>query len=306
MYKINLKRKNGFSIIINGIFIILVVICISLELYIISLNRVVQQLENNNNELLKIADELNNNSDLLSSKIEIAVEKNNKFIIFQKDLNKISEEVSFIENDYVSKKEIQDTNTYLNDLCNSIDVQDYNVQMNKTISQTEKAISDNTDTIIDLQDTKEDLDNKTNLIDENTPDDNYLSTIGLVDEIKKLFDRMYPIGSIYCTVGNDLPAFGEWTLLPNDRVLWSDDVGAGNLLDPTLPNVKGDAGSNIRAYSTSGPFSYSGSGASQISNGKSFNLYKMTMDFSRVNSIYRDGATVRPPCIKTKIYKRTG
>lgn len=304
--KTKIKAKLKISNIVNFIFIILVAICIPLELYILQLERIVQQLENKNDELLTIADRLNNSNVILSDRIEKAIIKNDNFIDLKNNISKISKEVSIIKNDYVINKEIQDQLSFLEEFYNSIDYQDFSIQTNNSIKQTNDAISNNTVSINDLNNTKEDLYNKVNSIEDNTPDDKYLTTIGFSEEILKLFDRLYPIGSIYCTVGNELPPVGEWTLLPNNRVLWSDSTGAGNLLDPTLPNVKGDAGSNIRGYPTTGPFSYTTSNANQISNGTKYNLYKMTMNFHNVNTIYQDNATVRPPSITTKMYKRTG
>ena len=116
-----------------------------------------------------------------------------------------------------------------------------------------------------------------------------------------LYQNLYNIwGTRYG--GDGVTTFG----LPNmtDRVLWGvnglDNLTDTGYLSPTLPNIKGRIG-NVDGTSSSSTNCFYRSGKSgKLENQDGESDPNVYIDANRYNSIYQDGATVRPPAIKVR------
>lgn len=122
------------------------------------------------------------------------------------------------------------------------------------------------------------------------------------------FDAIYPIGSIYISVGNVKPAFGEWEKLATGKTLWNDNTPDGREIEAGLPNITGNFSAQVGetnqtkngAFYNNGEYTFCDSGRSQSAfpNGFGFNA-------SRCSSIYGKSDTVQPPAIAVSMWKRT-
>ena len=142
-----------------------------------------------------------------------------------------------------------------------------------------------------------------------------------------LVDMFYPVGSVYMTTSDTLPAFmsyGTWEEIASDRVLQgaSSSHKAGSTVAAGLPNITGNTawGMNglVEAFSSQSTAYSSSSGALSVAkDGKAYGLIgttgsdsaasnvKVSINASKSNSIYGASATVQPPAYIVHIYKRT-
>jgi hypothetical protein len=117
-----------------------------------------------------------------------------------------------------------------------------------------------------------------------------------------LFDDIYPIGSIYISVGDIKPAFGEWEKLATGKTLWNDDTPDGREIEAGLPNITGSFGSN-QDVSPSGAV-YLISNFVRNSGGDPYSSI-VGFDASRSSPVYGKSSTVQPPAIAVSMWKRT-
>ena len=142
-----------------------------------------------------------------------------------------------------------------------------------------------------------------------------------------LVDMFYPVGSVYMTTSDTLPAFmsyGTWEEIASDRVLQgaSSSHKAGSTVAAGLPNITGSTawGVNglVEAYSSQSTAYSSSSGALSVAkDGKAYGAIgssgsdsaasnvKVSINASKSNSIYGASTTVQPPAYIVHIYKRT-
>lgn len=121
-----------------------------------------------------------------------------------------------------------------------------------------------------------------------------------------ILDKIYPIGSVYISIGDIKPAFGQWERLATGTTLWNDNNADGRTIEAGLPNITGSINNTYGdGKSGSGAF-YAASGNtksnrdswSSVSNG----IYKM--DASRSSPVYGKSTTVQPPAIAVSMWKR--
>lgn len=123
-----------------------------------------------------------------------------------------------------------------------------------------------------------------------------------------LFNDIYPIGSIYISVGNVKPAFGEWEKLATGKTLWNDNTPDGREIEAGLPNITGNFSAQVAETNQTKNGAFYGtsentrcdSGASQSGFPNGFGF-----DASRCSSIYGKSDTVQPPAIAVSMWKRT-
>ena len=120
-----------------------------------------------------------------------------------------------------------------------------------------------------------------------------------------LFDDIYPIGSIYISVGDIKPAFGEWEKLATGKTLWNDNTPDGREIEAGLPNITG----SLTSWGTGGCFSQPESGTTSglASGGFWQNEMKgrVGLNASRSSPVYGRSTTVQPPAIAVSMWKRT-
>ncbi len=213
----------------------------------------------------------------------------------------LQNEVSYINNDYVNKNSINDITHKIQKLYETYINNDYSFE--EDMDGVNIKLNNLKEKIDDLNDKKEDKINKVNDVDESYSDEEYPSIATIKTEEMKLFDAIYPVGSVYISLNGVLPKYGTWTKLDSNRVLWNSDDGGGDYLEPTLPNVSGNAAAIIHK-TMSGPFYASGT-SSQKTFGSNCYVYQMYFNMHDANPIYQDGATVRPPAIAVTMFKRT-
>ena len=133
-----------------------------------------------------------------------------------------------------------------------------------------------------------------------------------------IINYIYPVGSVYITVGSSLPSvianMGTWKQLATGTTLWnvapsSDDLG--KTIQAGLPDIKGSLsnigsrdGTSINAMGAFTDFSkdedgYGFSGYERVRSG-----YKVTFEASKSNSIYGRSTTVQPPAVGVTMWKR--
>lgn len=134
---------------------------------------------------------------------------------------------------------------------------------------------------------------------------------------QKFLDKVYPIGSIYTTVGVEDPADlfgGAWEIVGNGRVLWGvgESDTAGTTLSEQLPNIKGQLNFSTGSqghteFTASGVFARQGSGSYSYPDPVGSSTSGRIADFnaSRSSSVYTDNGIVRPNAYTVKFWKRT-
>lgn len=132
-------------------------------------------------------------------------------------------------------------------------------------------------------------------------------------------NSIYPVGSIYMTVGADPASIfgGTWMLVAGERVLMgaSNSHKAGSTVNAGLPNITGSAHGDVQQSGAS--VYWSGSGAIQTSNdtgGNGICMYKVAdygnhrsilkFDASKSNGIYGRSGTVQPAAYYVNIWQR--
>lgn len=142
-----------------------------------------------------------------------------------------------------------------------------------------------------------------------------------------VFDRVYPVGSIYMSVNSTDPQElfgGTWERIAEGRTLFGagtlDEITytAGETKDAGLPNLSGnvvralsDYNLNNSNYSqhTTAPFYYNEAetyGTTwNATEGTSDSIRNIKFDASRANSIYGNSDTVQPPALVVYMWKRT-
>ena len=293
----NTNKSKATKIAITSIFVIIILI---LFLIILNLRYKINNLVSDNEKLVNLVHDLDEKENAKQERI-------NEFVIddvdsIKKHVTDLSEEINNINQNYTHKDQFVDLKDKVYTIAKlSNEAGNYNFEQD--IKDMNNIISSQKDDMNHLQDTKED---KINKVDDITSDPTsttqYPSVVAVELEKQKLFDAIYPVGSVYVSLNAVTPEYGEWVKLESERVLWNTDAGGGDLLGATLPNVSGRLGNNV-FRSLSGPF-YNGALIQKKTSGTGRKLYQMYVDFSRYNSIYQNGATVRPPAITVTMFKR--
>ena len=129
-----------------------------------------------------------------------------------------------------------------------------------------------------------------------------------------LLDAIYPVGSIYITIGNTNPSStlgGTWTQLGEGYALWTANSNAGGTINAGLPNITGtfsvdnrsDLSNTTRnptyAFNRIQLATYGFAGGSAITTS-----YQMNFNASNSNPIYGNSTTVQPPAYKVYAWRR--
>lgn len=134
---------------------------------------------------------------------------------------------------------------------------------------------------------------------------------------KALIDLLYPIGIIITTGTDTAKKPGEaeglaaWIEVAQNRVLQGSGSGAGQTVEPGLPNIKGSIlgyGDRMGFGGEDGAFSATHKQNRIPSMGDEVPGYtsdvRIEFDASRSNSIYGKSTTVQPPAYKVHFWKR--
>lgn len=308
--KVDFEKKIYFVNVGKVLFFLSFIICLLLEIYILNLNKKIDNITNEYNSLLEETSAINNNNNNLTNKISNLLLDEEEIANLGNNIELTDSITSRVNSNYLTKAKLQILINRIQEIYDNQTRPGYLDGVEIYAKEVKDNANDKTVLIDDLKDKKENSLNKIDSIENNTPDYKYLSTLGVTNEIKKLFDELYPIGSIYCTIGDSAPLYGEWELLEEGRVLWSDEEGGGELLDSTLPNIKGNAGFSMATSSggagVSGPFYINTSASGQSRSRSDYNYFQVNMNLSRSSSIYKDGADVTPAAVAVKMYKRIG
>ena len=133
-------------------------------------------------------------------------------------------------------------------------------------------------------------------------------------------NSIYPVGSIYMTVGADPASIfgGTWRLVAGERVLMGAGGGhsAGAYVDAGLPNITGDAYGDVNGNNKQSML-FNGSGALRtdtVSWGSSVNAYSVSNSYNNAthinfnanksNFIYGKSSTVQPATYYVNIWQR--
>ena len=131
------------------------------------------------------------------------------------------------------------------------------------------------------------------------------------EEELDIIDMIYPVGSIYITIGNTNPSStlgGSWEKIDDGYYLRASSLDAGNTLGEQLPNIKaswnfGYTGINA---TTSGAVSRSNAyNHHQAATQKDGGYLTWNFDAHKSNPIYTDNAPVQPKSVKVYMWKRT-
>lgn len=137
--------------------------------------------------------------------------------------------------------------------------------------------------------------------------------------LKAMIDILYPVGIVVTTATDDALKPGEadslaqWEEIAQDKVLQGSGSGAGQTVEPGLPNIKGAIlgyGDRMGFGSEDGAFSATHKQNRIPSMGDEVPGYtsdvRIEFDASRSNSIYGKSTTVQPPAYKVHFWKRVG
>ena len=137
--------------------------------------------------------------------------------------------------------------------------------------------------------------------------------------LKAMIDILYPVGIVVTTATDGALKPGEAdglaTLeeIAQDRVLQGSGSGAGQTVEPGLPNIKGAIlgygdrmgfGGEDEAFSATHKQNRIPSMGDEVSGYTSD--VRIEFDASRSNSIYGKSTTVQPPAYKVHFWKRVG
>ena len=126
----------------------------------------------------------------------------------------------------------------------------------------------------------------------------------------KLLSAIYPVGSVYLSVMNTSPASflgGTWKQLSAGYALWTATSGADATIDAGLPNITGNMyGDTCRNnLSTDGFVSATKTYTAYGGEKGNTDMFTITFNASKSNSIYGKSSTVQPPAYKIYAWKRT-
>lgn len=256
-------------------------------------------------QLSSISENLSNKLDDLEDKKEELLKHKEISLDITEQLKNRENSINNIKNDYVSNKEM---NIFLNDL-NTILNKDYSYLANdisfNEINEIGGVAVGNNNKLVSMVNNKEDKANKVSDLDD-ADDNSYLAATSLSDEFVELFNKMYPINSIYVSVNGVKPLYGEWELVQDGVILWNTEDGGGEYLDPVLPNIESGMGYYSREYTTDGVFRYASAGHSLKDSGGNEAYYQRYVDFSRYCTLYQGTDELKAPSVLTTIYKRVG
>jgi hypothetical protein len=134
------------------------------------------------------------------------------------------------------------------------------------------------------------------------------------NELKNVFETIYPVGSIYigtqstCPMSIILPN-SSWALVSSGHALWTGDgSNANTTIAAGLPNITGEAHvpATYGSSSSSGALFTANTGitSSPNSDTKSGDL-SIYIDASRSSSVYGNSDTVQPPAYVVNVWRRT-
>lgn len=309
-------RKNIF-IILNCIMLIMSIIYIFI---LLNYYKNLKSLKELNYEMVNHVDDLSNKTETLYNEISLLYDEESAlYNDLESDSNYIKNTSLNINSTYVDKNEIDNVNSIIDYI---IDSSNYNNEydpdeLSDLVDELNDTINDNNSTINNLMATKEDKSNRTSSITSNS-ETTYPSAKTIDEALSSadqgdlsLFNIMFPIGSIYVSLNNETPLIGEWEKLDLNATLWNTSTQYGQFLGPTLPNVRGTAGSSSPANGNIGPaFTSYQVGTSKA--GSTLGRFTVTMDFSLCSSIYKKNTpehpeystTVRPAAIAVTIFRR--
>ena len=133
--------------------------------------------------------------------------------------------------------------------------------------------------------------------------------------IHKVFDAIYPVGSVYlgtqttCPMTIAIPG-STWALVSSGKALWTGTGSNGNTtIEAGLPNITGAFtanGATAAASAKTGAFYNSGGGNnSSTGGGISGQTNGYGFDASLSNAIYGKSTTVQPPAYVVNVWRRT-
>lgn len=156
--------------------------------------------------------------------------------------------------------------------------------------------------------TPESSSNLVTSISSSSTDTQYPSAKSVVELLKTI----YPVGSVYLSTNTTCPMaslFGTWTLVSSGKALWTGDGTNGDTtIAAGLPNITGQisAIASGSSHSATGAFSSSDTGNCTLGTSGGSDYRKITLNASRVSSIYSDSVTtVQPPAYVINVWKRT-
>lgn len=120
-----------------------------------------------------------------------------------------------------------------------------------------------------------------------------------------ILDKIYPIGSVYISIGDIKPAFGQWERLATGTTLWNDNNADGRTIEAGLPNITGTIGQCV-VYDkvANGAFTMSTPRGSSWSEKSGDYIRNFTFNASRSSPVYGKSTTVQPPAIAVSMWKR--
>lgn len=303
----NKGRETLFKIFRCLLIVLAAVACVFFDSKLKDFKNKVEIYNNTNEELNNKIDFLSSACDDLEKQVTSINETENLSSDIESTLKTLNNNISTIESNYVTKNEFDEFSTKVDNILSK----DYSAYAKNVKEEEVKELSNmankQTENLQVLSQTKIDVANKVNEYTEGvTTEDKYLD-MEYVNELldgkfASDFDKIFPVGSIYISLNGVCPSYGTWEKLEAGRTLWNTDDGGLTYLEPTLPNVKGNAGSTMRTTDVASFMTYTYTGG--LKSHSTYNWYVITMDLSRQNSIYKDGATVRPQSISVTVFKR--
>lgn len=141
------------------------------------------------------------------------------------------------------------------------------------------------------------------------------ATLYVKPSAEEFVDIVYPIGSLYITTSNadtcpiqKLIPGSEWEKIKEGLCLQQvkSSQTVGNNIEAGLPNIKGQIGAEMEAYSPTGcfyPINYTWQNAH--ANHSYWHYSDVGFDASRYNKIYGRSDTVQPAALLVNIWRRT-
>ncbi len=131
------------------------------------------------------------------------------------------------------------------------------------------------------------------------------------NELKDVFETIYPVGSIYigtqstCPMSIILPN-SSWVLVSSGRALWTGDgSNANTTIEAGLPNIKGQMKGGLRCYETNGAFRTLSNYNTAPNDYDYGSVAGIELDASISSPIYGNSDTVQPPAYVVNVWRRT-